>query len=76
MDTFVPRGYCIGHEDERTAFIHDYRLTACLNMLKWLTERHDTHGSSAVADSHGEVGPKVFGSRNTYHSSCRKLERW
>ena len=56
MDTFVPRGYCIGHEDERTAFIHDYRLTACLNMLKWLTERHDTHGSNAVADSHGEVG--------------------
>lgn len=57
VETFVPRGYCIGHEDERTAFIHDYRLTACLNVLKWITERHDTHGPQAVADPHGEVSP-------------------
>ncbi|KAG0714794.1 Tubulin glycylase 3A [Chionoecetes opilio] len=61
VDTFVPRGYCIGHEDERTAFIHDYRLTACLNMLKWLTERSDTHGPSAVADPYGEHGIIVAG---------------
>lgn len=74
VDTFVPRGYCIGHEDERTAFIHDYRLTACLNMLKWLTERHDTHGSSAVSDSHGEVPMKrmrqALGHVEQYIQSC------
>ncbi|XP_042230621.1 tubulin monoglycylase TTLL3-like isoform X2 [Homarus americanus] len=58
VESFVPRGYCIGHEDERTAFIHDYRLTACLNMLKWLTERYDTHGPQAVTDPHGEVPMK------------------
>ncbi|XP_045619331.2 LOW QUALITY PROTEIN: tubulin glycylase 3E [Procambarus clarkii] len=58
VDTFVPRGYCIGHEDERTAFIHDYRLTACLNVLKWVTERHDTHGPQAISDPHGEVPMK------------------
>ncbi|XP_064093298.1 LOW QUALITY PROTEIN: uncharacterized protein LOC135206044 [Macrobrachium nipponense] len=54
VDTFVPRGYCIGHEDERTAFIHDYRTTACLNVLKWVTERYGTHGPQAVSDPHGE----------------------
>ncbi|XP_063842588.1 tubulin monoglycylase TTLL3-like [Scylla paramamosain] len=74
VDTFVPRGYCIGHEDERTAFIHDYRLTACLNMLKWLTERHDTHGANAVADPHGEVPMKrvrqALGHVEQYIQSC------
>ncbi|MPC20938.1 Tubulin glycylase 3A [Portunus trituberculatus] len=74
VDTFVPRGYCIGHEDERTAFIHDYRLTACLNMLKWLTERHDTHGVNAVADPHGEVPMKrvrqALGHVEQYIQSC------
>lgn len=58
VDTFVPRGYCIGHEDERTAFVHDYRTTACLNVLKWVTERHGTLGAHAVADAHGEVNSK------------------
>ena len=60
VETFVPRGYCIGLEDERSAFITDYRTTACLNMLKWVTELADTRGEQAVADQQGEVGLKYL----------------
>ncbi|CAL4068072.1 unnamed protein product, partial [Meganyctiphanes norvegica] len=58
VDTFVPRAYCIGHEDERMGFIADYRTTACLNILKWLTERFDTFGINGVAELHAEVAIK------------------
>ncbi|KAK7069166.1 hypothetical protein SK128_005568, partial [Halocaridina rubra] len=73
VDTFVPRGYCIGHEDERTAFIHDYRTTACLNVLKWVTERFETLGAQAVADPHGESSD-IFSSDPDNKGSMVSLE--
>lgn len=60
VDTFVPRGYCIGQAEERTAFIQDYRVTACISLLVWITEMHSKGGNKAIADPMGEVGYSYF----------------
>ncbi|CAF1462352.1 unnamed protein product [Adineta steineri] len=38
-DEFYPRCYKLTHDDERTAFIDDYRLTACISFLKLVRNR-------------------------------------
>ena len=37
---WFPRCYCICNEEERKAFIDDFRLTACLNMAKWVVNKY------------------------------------
>uniref|UniRef100_A0A672I1I2 Tubulin tyrosine ligase-like family, member 3 n=1 Tax=Salarias fasciatus TaxID=181472 RepID=A0A672I1I2_SALFA len=37
-DTFFPRCYRLGAQDERIAFIEDYRRTACVGLLKYIVE--------------------------------------
>ncbi|KAM6947949.1 LOW QUALITY PROTEIN: tubulin monoglycylase TTLL3-like [Lycodopsis pacificus] len=38
-DTFFPRCYRPGAQDEKAAFIEDYRRTACTSFLKYIVER-------------------------------------
>uniref|UniRef100_A0A3Q2QCB8 Tubulin tyrosine ligase like 3 n=1 Tax=Fundulus heteroclitus TaxID=8078 RepID=A0A3Q2QCB8_FUNHE len=38
-DTFFPRCYRLSAQDERHAFIEDYRRTACTSLLKYVVER-------------------------------------
>ncbi|CAF1079154.1 unnamed protein product [Adineta ricciae] len=38
-DEFFPRCYKLSHEDDKVAFINDYRLTACVSFLKLIQNR-------------------------------------
>ncbi|KAK5872915.1 hypothetical protein PBY51_013573 [Eleginops maclovinus] len=38
-DTFFPRCYKVAAQDEKHAFIEDYRRTACTSFLKYIVER-------------------------------------
>ncbi|KAK2165303.1 hypothetical protein LSH36_52g05018 [Paralvinella palmiformis] len=40
-DSYFPRCYKFSQEEEKQAFIDDYRLTACINLLKHVKEFHD-----------------------------------
>ncbi|XP_038067441.1 tubulin monoglycylase TTLL3-like isoform X1 [Patiria miniata] len=40
-DTFYPRSYKICIEEEKNAFLDDYRLTAACSILKWVVQRHN-----------------------------------
>ncbi|KAF3689540.1 Tubulin monoglycylase TTLL3 [Channa argus] len=41
-DTFFPRCYRLGAQDEKHAFIEDYRRTACTSLLKYIVERQQS----------------------------------
>ncbi|XP_077988340.1 tubulin tyrosine ligase 3-like [Glandiceps talaboti] len=40
-DTFFPRCYKIGIEEEKLGFIDDYRLCAATGMIRWVIEKHN-----------------------------------
>ena len=41
--------------EERKAFIEDYRLTACMNVLKWFVSTHIEQGTQALEAKSGRV---------------------
>uniref|UniRef100_A0A3Q3MQV3 Tubulin monoglycylase TTLL3-like n=1 Tax=Mastacembelus armatus TaxID=205130 RepID=A0A3Q3MQV3_9TELE len=49
-DTFFPRCYRLGAQDEKHAFIEDYRRTACTSLLKYIVEKE--HGVQGERRSH------------------------
>ncbi|XP_044079370.1 tubulin monoglycylase TTLL3-like isoform X3 [Siniperca chuatsi] len=56
-ETFFPRCYRLGAQDEKHAFIEDYRRTACTSLLKYIVEREQgvqeegtSHNIRAVQD--------------------------
>ncbi|XP_033106733.1 tubulin monoglycylase TTLL3-like isoform X3 [Anneissia japonica] len=40
-DEFFPRCYKVCNDEERTAFIDDYRLTAAISILKWVVQNRE-----------------------------------
>ncbi|XP_071960239.1 tubulin tyrosine ligase 3-like isoform X2 [Antedon mediterranea] len=42
-DEFFPRCYKVCSEEEKNAFIDDYRLTAAISILKWVVENCETN---------------------------------
>ncbi|XP_036425562.1 tubulin monoglycylase TTLL3-like [Colossoma macropomum] len=53
-DTFFPRCYRLGAEDEKHAFIEDFRRTACTSLLQCIVERNcrgtEEGGATALSD--------------------------
>ncbi|XP_026202705.1 tubulin monoglycylase TTLL3-like isoform X2 [Anabas testudineus] len=50
-DTFFPRCYRLGAQDEKHAFIEDYRRTACASLLKYIVEREQGVCGEAMSSS-------------------------
>ncbi|KAJ8409000.1 hypothetical protein AAFF_G00240210 [Aldrovandia affinis] len=75
-DTFFPRCYRLGAEDEKHAFIEDFRRTACSSLLQCVVERccgeqaeEERPGSSGSSEMQGQkkrrravqlVGPRII----------------
>ncbi|CAB0028357.1 unnamed protein product [Trichogramma brassicae] len=47
-DCLFPRCYNLGQPDQLQAFVEDFRLTACLSLLKWLVERVRVGGEDSL----------------------------
>nr|XP_046240461.1 tubulin monoglycylase TTLL3-like isoform X2 [Scatophagus argus] len=56
LDTFFPRCYRPGAQDEKHAFIEDYRRTACTSLLKYIVEREQ--GVQGMRTSHSIQGQR------------------
>jgi tubulin monoglycylase TTLL3/8 len=50
-----PRCYNVCQPDELTAFTHDFRITACLGLLKWLVRKYDSQGEPSLKSVDGKV---------------------
>ncbi|PSN50735.1 hypothetical protein C0J52_01188 [Blattella germanica] len=50
-----PRCYNVCHPEEMTAFIDDFRLTACLGLLKWLISKYEKDGETSIKSIEGKV---------------------
>ncbi|KAJ8683626.1 hypothetical protein QAD02_019418 [Eretmocerus hayati] len=54
-NTLFPRCYNISQPDQMHAFIEDFRLTACLSLLKWLVDEVKIGGEDSVRATNGIV---------------------
>lgn len=54
-ETYFPRCYNVWKEDELSDFTDDFRLTACVGLLKWLISTFYTAGVNGVSDIDGKV---------------------
>jgi hypothetical protein len=53
-----PRCYNVCQPDELTAFTHDFRITACLGLLKWLVRKYENQGETSLKSVDGKVQRK------------------
>ena len=75
-----PRCYNVCHPDELTAFTHDFRITACLGLLKWLVSKYEKQGGTSLKSMEGKVKCKsnvtlnlgIFVNANTTRYGIRK----
>ncbi|UJR37974.1 hypothetical protein I4U23_030656 [Adineta vaga] len=63
-EEFFPRCYKLSHEDDKVAFINDYRLTACVSFLKLIQNRckgvaEPDMTSILAMSSDGPTDPKI-----------------
>lgn len=50
-----PRCYTINFGDQCSAFVDDFRLTACISLLKWFTETMKENGEHSMCTADGKV---------------------
>lgn len=54
-ETYYPRSYNVFCQDDLQEFIDDYRLTACMSMLRFLVDRHENKDSDCVYTENGQI---------------------
>ncbi|XP_014219685.1 tubulin glycylase 3A-like [Copidosoma floridanum] len=59
-NTLFPRCYNISQSDQLHAFIDDFRLTACLSLLKWFAGKVAAEGEESVRAANGVVPMKAL----------------
>ncbi|KAM3622106.1 uncharacterized protein V6R79_020457 [Siganus canaliculatus] len=60
-NTFFPRCYVVGKQDEKDAFIEDYRRTACTSLLMYIVEKEMEKRSRGEAPRHNINGQRKQG---------------
>lgn len=53
--TKFPRCYNIHNSDSLEEFIDDFRITACISILKWLSKALQNKSEQSLIESHGKV---------------------
>jgi tubulin monoglycylase TTLL3/8 len=54
-ETYFPRCYNVFNPEELTEFVDNFRTTACISLLRWVTEQHEEKGSYFLASEDGRV---------------------
>lgn len=54
--TQFPRTYNTTMREELNAFKEDFKMTACIGILKWFSETYNNFGEKAVRSPDGKVG--------------------
>uniref|UniRef100_A0A8C6SAL5 Tubulin tyrosine ligase-like family, member 3 n=1 Tax=Neogobius melanostomus TaxID=47308 RepID=A0A8C6SAL5_9GOBI len=65
-DTFFPRCYVLGAEDEKHAFIEDFRRTACTSLLQHVVETQDKEFACSLSPIYSPKGGTVFPDLNRF----------
>lgn len=77
-ETYYPRSYNVFCQDDLQEFIDDYRLTACMSMLRFLVERHENKESDCVYAENGQIPITsihfALKQSNAYIRSCQHLD--
>ncbi|XP_069083666.1 protein monoglycylase TTLL8 [Pleurodeles waltl] len=59
-DTFFPRCYSLCSDDEKSAFIDDFRHTAVFSILKWVVLQSSSKATLKPADEDGTKAEKLY----------------
>lgn len=54
-ETYFPRCYNVFNPEELTEFVDNFRTTACISLLRWVTEQHEDKGSFFLTSDDGRV---------------------